>query len=100
MDRSLATHNMAAIIMTTGCQELRKTRGHSRSFRQIIGIILLPGFEVSSAEVVSMATGTKCLDWDGVCHDDSALRDCHAEVVCRRALLRFLYAQLEMLLIR
>ncbi|XP_019730523.1 double-stranded RNA-specific editase B2-like [Hippocampus comes] len=75
MDQSLATHNMAAIIMTTG-------------------------FEVSSAEVVSMATGTKCLDWDGVCHDDSALHDCHAEVVCRRALLRFLYAQLEMLLIR
>ncbi|XP_077368441.1 double-stranded RNA-specific editase B2-like isoform X2 [Festucalex cinctus] len=75
MDQSLATHNMAAIVMTRG-------------------------FELSSAEVVSMATGTKCLDWDATCRDDSALHDCHAEVVCRRALLRFLYAQLEMLLIR
>ncbi|XP_061653310.1 double-stranded RNA-specific editase B2-like isoform X2 [Phyllopteryx taeniolatus] len=74
MDQRLATHNMAAFIMTTG-------------------------FEANSAEVVSMATGTKCLDWDASCHDDRVLRDCHAEVVCRRALLRFLYAQLEMLLI-
>ncbi|XP_061695313.1 double-stranded RNA-specific editase B2-like [Syngnathoides biaculeatus] len=65
-------HNMAAFIMTRG-------------------------FEANTAEVVSMATGTKCLDWDGGCHDDSVLRDCHAEVVCRRALLRFLYTQMEML---
>ncbi|XP_049603720.1 double-stranded RNA-specific editase B2-like isoform X2 [Syngnathus scovelli] len=75
MDQSPATPNMAAIVMTTG-------------------------LELSTAEVVSMATGTKCLDWDGGHCDDNALHDCHAEVVCRRALLRFLYAQLETLLIR
>ncbi|KAM9791962.1 double-stranded RNA-specific editase B2-like [Syngnathus typhle] len=75
MDQSPATPNMAAIVMTTG-------------------------LELSTAEVVSMATGTKCLDWDGGRCDDNALHDCHAEVVCRRALLRFLYAQLETLLIR
>ncbi|XP_077470616.1 double-stranded RNA-specific editase B2-like [Stigmatopora argus] len=70
MRRTLATHNVAAVVMTAG-------------------------YEVSSAQVVAMATGTKCLDRDA---GEGALRDCHAEVVCRRALLRFLYAQLETLL--
>ncbi|XP_057713658.1 double-stranded RNA-specific editase B2-like [Corythoichthys intestinalis] len=75
MEQTLATHDIAAIVMTTG-------------------------YEVSSAQVVAMATGTKCLDRDAGHLDEDVLRDCHAEVVCRRALLGFLYTQLEMLLIR
>lgn len=59
---------------------------------------LPPGFDLRSAQVVSLATGTKCLDLDNVSDRDLTLSDCHAEVVCRRALVRFLYAQLELLL--
>ncbi|XP_077580791.1 double-stranded RNA-specific editase B2-like isoform X3 [Stigmatopora nigra] len=70
MRRPLATHHVASVVMTAG-------------------------YEVSSAQVVAMATGTKCLDREA---GEGALRDCHAEVLCRRALLRFLYAQLETLL--
>lgn len=46
---------------------------------------------------MSLATGTKCLDWADVSDRGGTLGDCHAEVLSRRALLRFLYAQLELL---
>lgn len=59
---------------------------------------LLLGFDLRSAQVVSLATGTKCLDSDSVSDRGGTLSDCHAEVVNRRALVRFLYAQLELLL--
>lgn len=59
---------------------------------------LPPGFDLRSAQVVSLATGTKCLDSDDMSDRGLTLSDCHAEVVSRRALVRFLYAQLELLL--
>ncbi|XP_037644487.1 double-stranded RNA-specific editase B2-like [Sebastes umbrosus] len=64
----------------------------------LAGVVMSRGFDLRSAQVVSLATGTKCLDSDNVSDHGSALSDCHAEVVSRRALVRFLYAQLELLL--
>uniref|UniRef100_UPI003AAB71AA double-stranded RNA-specific editase B2-like n=1 Tax=Centroberyx gerrardi TaxID=166262 RepID=UPI003AAB71AA len=64
----------------------------------LAGIVMTRGFDLRSAQVVCLATGTKCLDWDSVSERGVTLSDCHAEVVARRALLRFLYAQLELLL--
>lgn len=58
----------------------------------------LSGFDLRSAQVVSLATGTKCLDSDKVSDLVGTLSDLHAEVISRRALVRFLYAQLELLL--
>ncbi|XP_061776713.1 double-stranded RNA-specific editase B2-like [Nerophis ophidion] len=63
-------------------------------YKVMAAIIMTTGFDPRSAEVVSMASGTKQLD---VCSHDCTVRDCHAEVLCRRALLRFFYAQLELL---
>ncbi|MEQ2249215.1 hypothetical protein ILYODFUR_027202, partial [Ilyodon furcidens] len=60
--------------------------------------LFFPGFDLRSAQVVCLATGTKCLDSDAANEDGCTLRDCHAEVLSRRALVRFFYSQLELLL--
>ena len=47
-------------------------------------------------EVVALGTGTKCINGDSISESGLAVNDCHAEVVTRRAFMRFLYAQLDL----
>ncbi|XP_029309120.1 LOW QUALITY PROTEIN: double-stranded RNA-specific editase B2-like [Cottoperca gobio] len=77
--------------LTDGCSS-----SHARH-KVVAGVVMSRGFDLRSAQVVSLATGTKCLDSDNVNDHGGTLSDCHAEVVSRRALVRFLYAQLELL---
>ena len=48
-------------------------------------------------EVVAMGTGCKCLGADAIPPDGTLLADSHAEIVCRRAFVAYLHAQLKML---
>ncbi|VDL75491.1 unnamed protein product [Nippostrongylus brasiliensis] len=47
----------------------------------------------SGAEMISLATGNKGLRGDMLSLQGHSVNDCHAEVIARRGLLRFLYAQ-------
>lgn len=47
-------------------------------------------------EVVALGTGTKCISGDCMSESGLAINDCHAEVIARRSLVRFLYSQLEL----
>ncbi|RZF37820.1 hypothetical protein LSTR_LSTR007182 [Laodelphax striatellus] len=59
---------------------------------------LLAGFVVENNnhfEVVSLATGTKCIGRSFMTADGTVLNDSHAEVLARRCLLRYFYHQLH-----
>uniref|UniRef100_A0A668ABC3 Adenosine deaminase RNA specific B2 (inactive) n=1 Tax=Myripristis murdjan TaxID=586833 RepID=A0A668ABC3_9TELE len=68
---------------------------HARH-KVLAGIVMTRGFDLRSAQVVCLATGTKCVDPGSVSERSATLSDCHAEVVARRSLVRFLYSQLEL----
>lgn len=57
-----------------------------------------PGLDLRQAQVIAISTGTKCLSGEYISEQGLAVHDCHAEVIARRAFLRFLYAQLELFL--
>ncbi|RHY15556.1 hypothetical protein DYB36_012566 [Aphanomyces astaci] len=42
-------------------------------------------------QVLSAGTGTKCVGVSGLCRDGFVVADSHAEAVCRRSFLRYLY---------
>uniref|UniRef100_A0A3B4TQR6 Adenosine deaminase RNA specific B2 (inactive) n=1 Tax=Seriola dumerili TaxID=41447 RepID=A0A3B4TQR6_SERDU len=86
--------NLKSIKKYTELTDSCFSTSHARH-KVLAGIVMTRGFDLRSAQVVSLATGTKCLDLDHVTDRDSTLSDCHAEVVSRRALVRFLYTQLD-----
>ena len=52
--------------------------------------------ESVGGEVVALGTGTKCINGEFMSDSGLAVNDCHAEVITRRSLIRFLYAQLNL----
>ncbi|KAK5875113.1 hypothetical protein CesoFtcFv8_027636 [Champsocephalus esox] len=70
------------------------TSPHARR-KVLSGVVMTTGADVKEAQVICVSTGTKCINGEYMSDRGLALNDCHAEIVARRSLIRFLYSQLE-----
>ena len=64
----------------------------------LAGVVLTRDLKLDSMEIVAITTGSRALQVDDLTPTGHALRDCHAEVLARRCLLRYCYDQLNVCL--
>jgi double stranded RNA-specific editase B len=58
------------------------------------GIVMTTGV-VENDTVICVTTGTKCITGDYLSDRGTSINDCHAEILARRCLRRYLFAQLR-----
>ncbi|XP_037343626.1 double-stranded RNA-specific editase 1 isoform X1 [Pungitius pungitius] len=73
------------------------TSPHARR-KVLAGVVMTTGTDVKEAQVICVSTGTKCINGEYMSDRGLALNDCHAEIIARRSLIRYLYSQLEVFL--
>lgn len=62
----------------------------------LAGVVMTRGDDLDTATVLCVATGTKCINGEHLSSEGLSVNDCHAEVLCRRMMVRYLYAQLRL----
>ncbi|XP_078518903.1 double-stranded RNA-specific editase B2 [Lissotriton helveticus] len=64
--------------------------------KALAGIVMTRGLDLRQAQVIALSSGTKCINGEYLNDQGLVVNDCHAEAVARRALVHFLYSQLEL----
>jgi len=75
-------------------QKLEFTESKFKEYSVIASIIKMTKEDLNSAEVICLATGTKCLSGNYLSLCGESLHDCHAEILTRRCLMKFFYKEL------
>ena len=63
--------------------------------RKVIAAIVKKTYGDEAGVVVSLGAGNRCITGDRLTLDGKTVNDSHAEIICRRAFLRYLYSELE-----
>ncbi|BFZ22670.1 hypothetical protein BsWGS_25709 [Bradybaena similaris] len=91
----LADHIAQMVFNKFG--ELTDNFSSSYARRKVLaGIVMTTGEASDPGKVICLATGTKCINGEYLSSEGKAVNDCHAEVICRRLLMRYLYSQLQL----
>ncbi|KAM8966625.1 double-stranded RNA-specific editase B2 isoform 2-T2 [Pelodytes ibericus] len=64
--------------------------------KSLAAMVMTRGLDLRQAQVIALSSGTKCINGEYLNDQGLVVNDCHAEIVVRRALVHYLYTQLEL----
>ncbi|XP_023035189.2 double-stranded RNA-specific editase Adar isoform X2 [Drosophila willistoni] len=83
------------LVLEKFMEVIKGQEAYSRR-KVLAGIVMTENMNFSEAKVISVSTGTKCVSGEHMSVNGAVLNDSHAEIVSRRCLLKYLYAQLDL----
>ena len=102
ISENLTNFRMIAGEVATADEVARKCHGlydqlcikasYCQSSADVLAAIIVCS-DTGEAQIVAMGSGTKCVSSHNLSDNGSTVQDCHAEVVARRAFMRYLYSQ-------
>ncbi|XP_034488208.1 double-stranded RNA-specific editase Adar isoform X3 [Drosophila innubila] len=82
------------LVLEKFMEVIKGQEAYSRR-KVLAGIVMTENMNFCEAKVISVSTGTKCVSGEHMSVNGAVLNDSHAEIVSRRCLLKYLYAQLD-----
>ena len=73
--------------------QLCKNILYAQSSTDVVAGIVVQDTAADTAQIVAMGSGSKCISSHKLSDNGTTVQDCHAEVVARRAFMRYLYSQ-------
>ena len=93
----IAGHGEVADRIALKCHrlydQLCRNALYPQSSADVIAAVIQLCTDNGEAQIVAMGSGSKCINGHHLSRIGTAVQDCHAEVVARRAFMRFLYTQ-------
>ncbi|XP_032594589.1 double-stranded RNA-specific editase Adar isoform X1 [Drosophila grimshawi] len=83
------------LVLEKFMEVIKGQEAYSRR-KVLAGIVMTDNMNFCEAKVISVSTGTKCVSGEHMSVNGAVLNDSHAEIVSRRCLLKYLYAQLDL----
>ncbi|XP_017061545.1 double-stranded RNA-specific editase Adar isoform X3 [Drosophila ficusphila] len=83
------------LVLEKFMEVIKGQEAYSRR-KVLAGIVMTENMNFCEAKVISVSTGTKCVSGEHMSVNGAVLNDSHAEIVSRRCLLKYLYAQLDL----
>ncbi|XP_052002677.1 double-stranded RNA-specific adenosine deaminase-like [Xyrauchen texanus] len=87
-------HDQIAMLSHQRFNALTARIQHSLLGRKILATIVMRKGSDSLGTVVSLGTGNRCVKGEELSLRGDTVNDCHAEIISRRGLIRFLYGEL------
>ncbi|KAF8764151.1 double-stranded RNA-specific editase 1-like isoform X2 [Argiope bruennichi] len=83
-------------ILSNTFNEVMTGNVEHAKWKVIAGIAMTTDEAMEDIKIVSIGTGTKCINGEHISMVGANLNDCHAEIISRRCLKDFFYTNLEM----
>lgn len=93
MDQKLA--DKIAQLVTSKFRDITAGNPSVAKRKVLAGIVMTNNIDKEDIRVITCSTGTKCINGEHLSLQGQCINDCHAEIVSRRCLVRFLYNQIE-----